>query len=82
MVKFTAHDKLQAVNRYLNGNESSHEIAKSLGTNHQAILKWIKQYEYNGEDAFTLLNQEGSSKVCLERETVTTTLSWRISLEL
>ncbi|OIK03779.1 transposase [Bacillus sp. MUM 13] len=52
MVKFTAHDKLQAVNRYLNGNESSHEIAKSLGTNHQAILKWIKQYEYNGEDAF------------------------------
>ncbi|WP_090987737.1 IS3 family transposase [Bacillus sp. OV322] len=52
MVKFTANDKLQAVNRYPNGNESLREIAKSLGTNHKAILKWIKQYEYNGKDAF------------------------------
>ncbi|MED4351914.1 transposase, partial [Schinkia azotoformans] len=32
MAKFTAEDKLQAVKRYLNGNESSYEIAKSLGT--------------------------------------------------
>lgn len=52
MAKFTAEDKVQAVNRYLNGNESSYEIAKSLGTNHKAILKWVKQYEYNGVDAF------------------------------
>jgi transposase-like protein len=52
MAKFTAEDKLQAVKRYLNGRESSHEIAKSLRTNHQAILKWVKQYEYNGVEAF------------------------------
>ncbi|MDN4493792.1 IS3 family transposase [Ureibacillus aquaedulcis] len=52
MVKFTAEDKVQAVNRYLNGNESSYDIAKSLGTNHKAILKWVKQYEYNGVEAF------------------------------
>lgn len=52
MAKFTAEDKVQAVNRYLNGHESSYEIAKSLGTNHKAILKWVKQYEYNGVDAF------------------------------
>lgn len=52
MAKFTVKDKLQAVNRYLNGSESSLEIAKSLGTNHKAILKWVKQYEYNGVEAF------------------------------
>lgn len=52
MAKFTAEDKLQAVNQYLNGSESSHEIAKSLGTDHNAILKWVKQYEYNGAEAF------------------------------
>jgi hypothetical protein len=52
MSKFTAEDKLQAVKRYLSGRESSHEIAKSLRTDHQAILKWVKQYEYNGVEAF------------------------------
>ncbi|MBS4177359.1 IS3 family transposase [Lederbergia citrea] len=52
MAKFTVEDKLQAVERYLNGSESSREIAKSLGTNHKAILKWVKQYEYNGVEAF------------------------------
>ncbi|MFF2175418.1 IS3 family transposase [Lysinibacillus sp. NPDC058147] len=48
MAKYTVEDKLQAVERYLNGNES----AKSLGTDHTAILKWVKQYEYNGVGAF------------------------------
>ncbi|MEC1722865.1 IS3 family transposase [Schinkia azotoformans] len=52
MAKFTAEDKLQAVKRYLNGNESSYEIAKSLGTDNKAILKWVKQYEYNGVEVF------------------------------
>ena len=53
MAKFTAEEKLQAVKRYLNGNESSYEIAKSLGTDNKAIFKWVKQYEYNGVGAFT-----------------------------
>jgi len=52
MAKFTAEDKLQAVQRFLNGNESSYELAKSLGTDNKAILKWVKQYEYNGVEAF------------------------------
>lgn len=52
MDKFTSEEKLQAALRYLEGNESSNEIAKSLGTNHKVILKWVKQYEYNGVDAF------------------------------
>ncbi|MFJ8246779.1 IS3 family transposase [Peribacillus asahii] len=52
MAKFTPEEKLQAVLRYLKGNESSREIAKSLGTDNKAILKWVKQYEYNGVKAF------------------------------
>lgn len=52
MAKFTLEDKLDAVKRYLNGNESSNEIAKSLGTDNKAILNWVKQYEYNGIKAF------------------------------
>ncbi|MGM7721342.1 transposase, partial [Metabacillus sp. Hm71] len=55
MAKFSAEDKLQAVQRYLNGNESSYELAKSLGTDNKAILKWVKQYEYNGVEAFVKL---------------------------
>ena len=52
MAKFTPEEKLQAVLRYLKGNESSREIAKALGTDNKAILKWVKQYEYNGVKAF------------------------------
>ena len=53
MFKYTAEDKLKAVERYLNGRESADKIAKSLETDHKAILKWVKQYEYNGVEAFT-----------------------------
>ncbi|MBD8035353.1 transposase [Solibacillus sp. A46] len=43
MAKFTLEEKLQAVFRYIKGNESSHEIAKTIGTDHKAILNWAKQ---------------------------------------
>ena len=52
LAKYTSEEKLQAVLRYLKGNESSVEIAKSIGTDHTAILKWVKLYEYHGEEAF------------------------------
>ena len=52
MAKYTSEEKLQAALRYLEGNESSHEIAKSIGTDHKAILFWAKQYEHNGVEAF------------------------------
>ena len=52
MAKFTSEEKLQAALRYLKGNESSAEIAESIGTDHAAILKWAKLYEYHGEEAF------------------------------
>ena len=52
MAKYTAEEKLQAALRYLEGKESSREIAKSIGTDHKAILNWTKQYEHNGVGAF------------------------------
>ena len=52
MAKFTPEEKLQAALRYLEGKESSREIAKSIGTDHKAVLKWAKQYEYNGVETF------------------------------
>ena len=52
MAKFTSEERLQAALRYLNGNESLWEIAKSIGTDHATILKWVKLYEYNGADVF------------------------------
>jgi transposase-like protein len=52
MAKYTAEEKLQAALRYLEGKESSHEIAKSIGTDNKAILTWAKQYEHNGVEAF------------------------------
>ena len=52
MAKYTSEEKLQAVLRYLKGNESSVKIAESIGTDHTAILKWVKLYEYHGEEAF------------------------------
>jgi transposase-like protein len=52
MAKFTAEEKLQAVARYLNGNESYREIGKSLGIDFRHIYKWAKQFEHNGVEAF------------------------------
>jgi len=52
MAKYSSEEKLQSVFRYLEGKESAREIAKSIGTDHKAILNWTKQYEYNGIEAF------------------------------
>ncbi len=40
--------KLQAALRYLEGKESSHEIAKSIGTDHKAILNWLNNMSITG----------------------------------
>ncbi|WP_455709814.1 transposase [Lysinibacillus xylanilyticus] len=52
MSKYTAEKKLQAVQRYLNGNESYKDIGQSIGANKKLIIIWVKQYEHNGLDAF------------------------------
>ncbi|KOO48756.1 transposase [Viridibacillus arvi] len=52
MAKFTAEEKLNAVERALKGKESYMVIAKSIGVDDTAIHKWVKQYEHNGVEAF------------------------------
>lgn len=52
MAKFTAEEKLQAALRYLEGKESYCEIARSIGVDHNALPKWVKQYELQGINAF------------------------------
>ena len=51
MGKISAEEKLEAVQRYLNGKESSRTVADGLGISHR-FLTWVKQYEYNGVEAF------------------------------
>ena len=42
MAKYIPEEKIQAALCYLEGKECSHEIAKSMGTDHKAILNWAK----------------------------------------
>jgi len=66
MAKYTSEEKLQAALRYLEGKESSREIAKTVGTDHKAILNWAKQYEYNGAEAFIKRYTNYSAKFKLD----------------
>ena len=52
MSEFTPEEKLQAVNRYLTGKESSYDIENSLGVSNGVILEWVKRYEHNGVNTF------------------------------
>lgn len=52
MAKYTAEHKIAAVHRYLEGGESYAAIGESIGTYKSEIRNWVKQYEYNGAEAF------------------------------
>ena len=52
MAKFSAEEKLEAVQKYLNGKESSRTVAAEIGISHRYLLTWVKQYEHNGVEAF------------------------------
>ena len=52
MAKISAEVKLAAVQRYLNGKESSRTVAADIGVSHRYLLTWVKQYEHNGVEAF------------------------------
>jgi hypothetical protein len=43
MVKFNTEDKLEAIQRYLQGNDSYHTIGDSIGATHYTIMNWVKQ---------------------------------------
>ncbi|MED3561606.1 IS3 family transposase [Bacillus xiapuensis] len=48
MTKFTAEDKLAAVQRYLKGGESYPSIGESLGTSTSVVMNWVMQYQHHG----------------------------------
>ena len=52
MVKFKENVKLEAVQRYLSGNESLRTIGEDIGVAHRTLLTWVKLHEYNGSEAF------------------------------
>ncbi|MEG0440651.1 MAG: transposase, partial [Solibacillus sp.] len=52
MAKISPEDKLTAVQRYVNGKESSRTVATDFGISHRYLLSLVKQYEHNGVEAF------------------------------
>lgn len=46
--RFSAEQKLEAVRRHICGNESTHEIARDYGVDHQTIRNWVIKYEISG----------------------------------
>jgi transposase len=52
MSKYTVEVKLQAVERYLTGNESYQTIAESIGVAKSQVITWVKLFEAQGEKGF------------------------------
>ncbi len=52
MAKFSAEEKVEAVQKYLNGKDSLRAVAAEIGISHRYLLTWVKQYEHNGVEAF------------------------------
>jgi transposase-like protein len=47
MAIFTAQQKIQAVQRYLEGTEGQESIAKSIGVTSGVLITWIRLYQYH-----------------------------------
>ena len=52
LAKFTIEEKIQAVKRYLEGNDSCQTIAKEWGVHKSKVQYWVRKHEYHGENAF------------------------------
>ena len=45
MAKVSVEQRIQAVQRYLNGNEPMIEIAKDIGVTAQVVSEWVRRYQ-------------------------------------
>ncbi|EOO57687.1 hypothetical protein IKE_06312 [Bacillus cereus VD196] len=52
MTKFTAEEKMTAVQSYLEGVEGYDAISASIGASVSTIRTWVIQYKHNGVEAF------------------------------
>ncbi|WP_342505848.1 IS3 family transposase [Sporosarcina sp. FSL K6-2383] len=52
MSKYTVEVKLQAVERYLTGNESYKVIAESIAADKSLVITWVKLFEAQDENGF------------------------------
>jgi transposase len=52
MSRYTLEVKLRTIFRYLEGQESFKSLAKELRTSHAVVMNWVKQYNYQGAEAF------------------------------
>lgn len=52
MAKFSAKDKLAAVECYLQGNDGYRMIGASIGAASSLVITWVKQYKEIGVEAF------------------------------
>ena len=60
--KVSVEDKIYAVNLYLDGKESQHQIAAMFDVCIASVQQWIRNYESMGADAFTLKGNKKYSK--------------------
>ena len=51
-VKYSAEEKINAVQEYLDGKDSMNAIAQRLGIAFPSFKQWVKNYEAMGMDAF------------------------------
>ncbi|SFS58222.1 helix-turn-helix domain-containing protein, partial [Lysinibacillus fusiformis] len=52
MTKVSVEQRIQAVQRYLNGNETLIEIANDIGVTAQIVSEWVRRYQKNGVETF------------------------------
>lgn len=66
MSKYTLEVKLQAVKRYITGNESYQTIAESIGVAKSQVITWVKLFEVQGEKGFKKCYTSYSSEFKLD----------------
>ena len=52
MAKVNAEQRIQAVQRYLNGDETMIEIAEAIGVTDIVMSEWVRRYQKNGVETF------------------------------
>ncbi|MGE7843515.1 helix-turn-helix domain-containing protein [Lysinibacillus sp. NPDC093712] len=48
MAKVSVEQRIQSVQRYLNGYETMLEIAKDIGVTAEVVSEWVRRYQKNG----------------------------------